>query len=75
MMIAFFAVWLGLVLGWKWELLGGALAVGGLVAFYLLDFLFSGTFPRGPFFLIIASPGVLFLLAGVMGRRRLDERA
>jgi hypothetical protein len=52
------------LLGWKWELLGGSLTVIGLIAFYLLDFLFSGTFPRGPYFLLLASPGILFLYAG-----------
>jgi len=64
MMVAFFAVWLGLILGWRWELLGGSLTVMGLIAFYLLDFLFSGTFPRGPYFLLLASPSILFLYAG-----------
>ncbi len=69
MMVAFFAVWLGLILGWRWELLGGSLNVMGLIAFYLLDFLFSGTFPRGPYFLLLASPSVLFLYAGWREKR------
>jgi hypothetical protein len=69
MMVAFFAVWLGLILGWRWELLGGSLTVMGLIAFYLLDFLFSGTFPRGPYFLLFASPSVLFLYAGWREKR------
>ena len=72
MMVAFFAVWLGLLLGWKWELLGGSLTVIGLIAFYLLDFLFSGTFPRGPYFLLFASPGILFLYAGWREKRNKD---
>jgi hypothetical protein len=41
----------------------------GLIAFYLLDFLFSGTFPRGPYFLLFASPSVLFLYAGWREKR------
>jgi len=53
---------IGLALGWKWERLGGIMALGGMVAFYLFDFAFSGDFPRGPTFLIIAFPGVLFLI-------------
>jgi hypothetical protein len=72
MMVAFAAVWLGLVLGWRWEVLGGLLTVGGLVAFYVLDYAFSGTLPRGPYFLILASPGLLFLYSGLRTRKRPD---
>jgi hypothetical protein len=64
MMMAFFAVWLGLLLGWKWDLYGGLLTICGVVAFYLLDYLFSGTLPRGPFFLIFATPSLLFTYCG-----------
>jgi len=65
MMVAFGIMWLGLVLGWKWELIGGVLAIGGMVAFYLSDYLFSGTFPRGLIFFVLASPGFLFLYCGL----------
>ena len=64
MMAAFMVVFVGLILGWKREKLGGWLVVGGMALFYVLDFAFSGTFPRGPFFPLIALPGILFLLAG-----------
>ena len=70
MMVAFFAVWLGLVLGWRWELAGGLLTVCGLVAFYLLDYAFSGTFPRGPFFLLLASPSLLFIYCSCSAKLR-----
>ena len=66
MMAAFAAVWLGLVVGWKWDMVGGLLTVGGVIAFYALDYLFSGMFPRGAYFLVFALPGVLFLYCGVM---------
>lgn len=46
MMVAFIAVWLGLALGWKWELFGGLLTICGMAAFYLLDYAFSGIPPR-----------------------------
>ena len=70
MMVAFAAVWLGLLLGWKWELCGGLLTVCGIAAFYLLDYAFSGTFPRGPFFLTLASPSLLFLYCGLRTRKK-----
>ena len=68
MMAAFGIMWLGLIIGWKWELVGGLLSIGGVVVFYLVDYLFSGTFPRGPIFFILAFPGALFLYCGVMDR-------
>jgi len=64
MMIAFLIVFLGLILGWTREKLGGWLIVIGMVLFYLFDFAFSGTFPRGAFFPLIALPGLLFLFTG-----------
>lgn len=64
MMAAFVAVFLGLILGWKREKVGGWLVVVGMVLFYLFDFAFSGTFPRGGFFPLIALPGLLFILVG-----------
>ncbi len=70
MMIAFATVWLGLLLGWMWELYGALLTLGGLATFYLLDYAFSGTFPRGPYFLILASPSLLFLYCGLQTRKR-----
>lgn len=70
MMIPFAAVWLGLLLGWKWELYGGLLTLCGLIVFYLLDYSFSGTFPRGPFFLLFASPSLLFIYCGVQAKKK-----
>lgn len=70
MMAAFAAVFVGLILGWKQEKLGGWLAVVGLALFYIFDFAFSGSFPRGPFFPLIALPGILFLLAGYTQQAR-----
>ena len=70
MMAAFIAVWLGLLLGWKRELYGGLLTACGVVAFYLVDYVFTCTFPRVPYFLIFASPGLLFLYCGLQTRKK-----
>jgi hypothetical protein len=75
MMAAFFVIWLGLILAWWREILGGALTVGGTIAFYLLDLGFSGTLPRGGIFLLIAAPGMLFLLYGVIAHPRFAGKA
>jgi hypothetical protein len=55
-------VCLGLVLAWRWEGLGGGIAVASLAAFYLLHRLLSSGYPRGVAFAVLASPGLLFLL-------------
>jgi len=47
MMFVFFTLWLGLLMAWKWDLLGGLLTLCAVIAFYALNFLFTGIFPRG----------------------------
>lgn len=58
----------GMILAWRWELLGGALTVGSMVGFYAALAVMDGRFPRGPYFLLIAAPGFLFLTAWAMTR-------
>jgi len=74
MMAVFIIVFMGLILGWRWEMLGGLLIVGGMAAFYLLDFLFSGTFPRGPFLLVIVLPGLLYVYSGLQNKAEESAR-
>ncbi len=69
MMVAFVAVRLGLLARWKWELYGGSLTIFGMVAFYLVDYLFSGSFPRGLFYLFFSSPSLLFFYCGLQARK------
>src|SRR5579864_6217521 len=62
-LMAFFPVGVmaGLLVGWRWEVWGGALSVASLGAFYLVHWLQSATFPRGWAFLVFSFPGLLFL--------------
>jgi len=53
----------GLVVAWRNERAGGALALLGLAAFYLWNFLTKGGWPGGPYFALVAAPGLLFLIA------------
>jgi len=55
----------GMVVAWWREGLGGGIAVASLVAFYLLDRFWSGSFPRGFAFAALAVPGFLFLICGL----------
>jgi hypothetical protein len=63
------AVWLGVLLGWKWEWLGGALVVAGIIGFCLVE----GKLPNGAL-LILMAPGVAYLAAWIMRRRELSVK-
>ena len=65
MMLAFFTVWLGYLIGWKLERPGGVMILAGIAAFYLLDYLFSGSFPSGPVFPLMGIPGILYILSSL----------
>ena len=52
---------LGMILAWWREGLGGGITVGSLVAFYTVHTLTAGSLPRGPWWLVLAVPGFLFL--------------
>jgi hypothetical protein len=62
-------VGVGLCLAWYREGPGGIFALGCLIAFYAWNLFRSGQLPRGPFFCLIAAPGVLFLIAGFLSHR------
>lgn len=74
--IVFFPVGVmtGLLLGWRRESAGGALALGSLLAFYVVySRLSSGALTgTGWWFAFFATPGALFLVYGIAaaGKRR-----
>ncbi|HEY60461.1 MAG TPA: hypothetical protein G4N92_07255 [Anaerolineae bacterium] len=55
-------VFVGLVLAWRWEGIGGVITVASFFAFYLTLWSFDGRLPRGPYFALTAAPGLLFLV-------------
>lgn len=63
-----FGVCLGMILAWRWEGLGGAITVGSLLAFYAALGVMDGRFPRGPWFALVAAPGVFFLVCWLLSR-------
>ena len=66
-------VGVGLVVAWFREELGGILTLGFLIAFYIWNLLRSGHWPHGPYFFLVAAPGILFLTAGFLSHRRADR--
>lgn len=65
LMFVFFISWLGLLVAWRWEVLGGAMTLGGMISFHLLHYLGGGRGPQGWAFACLAFPGVLFLCCGL----------
>ncbi|OGF97686.1 MAG: hypothetical protein A3F83_11440 [Candidatus Glassbacteria bacterium RIFCSPLOWO2_12_FULL_58_11] len=61
---------LGMLLAWLWEGLGGAFTLASLAAFYTVHYLSTGRFPGGPWFMIVAAPGFLFLLSRLLNAGR-----
>ena len=58
---------IGLMHGWQEELKGGALAVGSIAAFYFVyRLILNGSTLQGWWFAIVAFPGFLFLLYGIL---------
>jgi hypothetical protein len=62
MTAALFVSLFGLVLGWTFELAGGALTIAGITAFYLMNYAATGRIPEGPLLPLAAIPGVLYLV-------------
>lgn len=56
----------GMILGWWRELPGGLVTLGSLAMFYVVHFAQVQHVPAGSWFAIFASPGLAFLLAGLM---------
>jgi hypothetical protein len=66
--LAFFPIGVcaGLAVPWFRETWGGILAFGCLIGFYTWIRFLSGHWPRGPFLLLVAAPGLLCLIAGFL---------
>lgn len=62
---------IGLAVSFFRPLHGSALTLGGLVGFYAWHLVEAGNFPSGPYFLLFAAPGILFLLSGLLSQKRL----
>ena len=65
-----FGVCLGMIVAWRREGLGGGITVGSLLAFYAALRVMDGRFPRGPYFVLLAAPGILFLVCWLLSRYR-----
>jgi len=58
-----FGVSLGMIIAWFREKTGGIITVTCLLLFYAVHLVGSGNLPNGPWFALIAAPGLLFLIS------------
>ena len=65
----------GFVVAWWRELVGGLITVGSLAMFYLLRFVWNGSVPGTPYFLLFAAPGFLHLASALIAARRKQNAA
>ena len=70
LMLAFFpiGVAVGMLVAWRSEIIGGAIAAASLGAFYAIVSLDAARPPMGPWFVVFASPALALLACGVMTR-------
>ena len=64
---------IGLIIAWKWEGLGGIIAIGSIIAFHLQMLITHG---KPDFVLLIellVAPGILFILYWILSRKRIVE--
>jgi hypothetical protein len=68
--LAFFPIGVvaGLILAWWREAIGGAITLASLAGFYLWMASAHGRLPEGPYFLLVAAPGLLFLANSILER-------
>ena len=58
---AFLVALTGMLVLWRWELVGGVMVVAGMVGFYAINFAATGRSPGGWVFPICFVPGILAL--------------
>jgi hypothetical protein len=69
LMVCFWTACIGMMVAWRWEVIGGALSLGGMLCFLAVEFAVRGGLPRGLMLYLMLLPGLLFLLSGLVRRR------
>lgn len=61
-----FGVSVGLIIAWWREWLGSLIGVASLAAFYVWMTMLDGQLPKGPYFILLAAPALLFLASWML---------
>jgi hypothetical protein len=73
-MTFFFTACIGVVVAWRWALIGAAISTAGILLFIAVEFALTGWFPKGLFFYLMLLPGILFLSSAFLRRRMIAMR-
>jgi hypothetical protein len=68
-MICFWTACVGLVVAWRWPVMGGTLSLGGMILFFVIEFVVRGGLPGGLTLYLMLLPSILFLADGFIRRR------
>lgn len=69
MSLALIAALAGMLLLWRWELVGGLVVLIGVTAFYIVNFVVSGKWPSGWILSLFFLSGVLAVVSWGLTRR------
>ena len=64
-LVFFFTTCLGLILAWRWELIGGSIAFVSMILFYGVELAVNGKLAGGWVFGVMCTTGLLFMLCGL----------
>jgi len=67
-------VFIGLIIAWKWEGLGGMIAIGSIICFHVTMLITGGSLDINPFIDGVAASGLLFLVCWLLSRGRLETK-
>jgi hypothetical protein len=70
MMIFFWGTVAGLAVAWRWQLTGGLISIACMMAFYAIEKIATGGFPRGWAFMVVVSPAIIFLVSHFLSIRK-----
>jgi hypothetical protein len=66
-MVLFWACCTGMLVAWRWQLIGGAISLAAMLVFFAVQFMSAGP-PRGPVIYLMLLPGTLFVLGSLIQR-------
>jgi hypothetical protein len=71
--IAMISMFVGFIVAWLREGIGGLLIIGGFIFFYAFHLIFFNSFPRGLLFIIFLIIGLVFLFCWWQSRKKVSQ--
>jgi hypothetical protein len=68
-MVLFWTSCIGMVLAWRWQVIGAAVSLVAIIFFFAVELAATGRLP-GAFFFLMLLPGILYLVSSGISSRR-----